>query len=39
MQRAGRHKVPCRGRSSTVLDQVPLARVLMRRHAGADVNR
>jgi hypothetical protein len=39
MQRAGRHKVLGRGRSGVVLYQVLLARVLMRRRAGADVNR
>jgi hypothetical protein len=39
MQRAGTHKVLGRGRSSLLLSQVPLARVLMRRRAGADVGR
>jgi hypothetical protein len=39
MQRAGIHKVPGRGRSGLLLPQVPLARVLLRRRAGADVNR
>ena len=39
MQRAGRHKVLGRGRSVLLLSQVPLARVLTRRRAGADVNR
>jgi hypothetical protein len=39
MQRAGRHKVPGRGRSGLLLSQVLLARVLKRRRAGADVNR
>ena len=39
MQRAVTHKVLGRGRSNDVLDQVPRARVLMRRRAGADVNR
>jgi hypothetical protein len=38
MQRAGTHKVLGRGRSGLVLSQVPLARVLMPRRAGADVN-
>ena len=39
MQRAGRHKVLGRGRSGLLLSQVPLARVLIRRRAGADVSR
>jgi hypothetical protein len=39
MQRAGTHKVLGRGRSEFVLYQVHLARVLMCRRAGADVNR
>jgi hypothetical protein len=39
MQRAGMHKVLGRGRSDLMLCQVPLARVLIRRRAGADVNR
>ena len=39
MQRAGTHKVLGRGRSSLLQSQVPLARVLMGRRAGADVNR
>ena len=39
MQRAGTHKVLGRGRSGILLSQVPLACVLMRRSAGADVNR
>ena len=39
MLRAGTHKVLGRGRSGLVLSQVPLARVLMRWRAGADVNR
>jgi hypothetical protein len=39
MQRAGTHKVLGRGRSGLVLSQILLARVLMRRQAGADVNR
>ncbi len=39
MLRAGTHKMLGRGRSGFVLGQVPLARVLKRRHAGADVNR
>ena len=39
MLRAGIHKVLGRGRSGVVLGQVPLARVLMGRRAGADVNR
>jgi hypothetical protein len=39
MQRAGMHKVLGRGRPAVPPSQVPLARVLMRRRAGADVNR
>ena len=39
MLRAGTHKVLGRGRSGVVLRQVPLARVLIRWRAGADVNR
>ena len=39
MLRAGMYKVLGRGRSNLVPTQVPLARVLMRRRAGADVNR
>ena len=39
MQRAGEHKVLSRGRSSLMLCQVLLARVLKRRRAGADVGR
>jgi hypothetical protein len=39
MQRAGAHKVLGRGRSDLVLPQVPRARVLTGRRAGADVNR
>jgi len=39
MQRAGRHKVLGRGRSSLLLSQVPLARVLTGLRAGADMNR
>jgi hypothetical protein len=39
MQRAGRHKVLGRGRPDRLLSQVLLARVLIRRRAGADVNR
>lgn len=39
MQRAENHKVLGRGRFSVVPTQVPLARVLMRRRGGADVNR
>jgi hypothetical protein len=37
MQRAGTHKVLGRGRSSVLLSQVCLARVLMRRRSGSDV--
>ena len=39
MQRAGTHKVLCRGRVSLVPRSTPRARVLIRRRAGADVNR
>jgi hypothetical protein len=39
MQRAVTHKVLGRGRFNLVLSQVPFARVLMRRRAGADVSR
>jgi hypothetical protein len=39
MQRAGTHKVLGRERSNSVRGQIPLARVLNRRRAGADVNR
>jgi hypothetical protein len=39
MLRAGRHKVLGRGRSGLLQSQVPRARVLMRRRAGADVSR
>ena len=39
MLRAGTHKVPGRGREGAELGQVPRARVLKRRRAGADVNR
>jgi hypothetical protein len=39
MQRAGTHKVLCRGRSNLLLSQVPRARVLVGRRAGADVKR
>ena len=39
MQRSGMHKVLGRGRPDLVLAQVLLARVLMRRCAGADVGR
>jgi hypothetical protein len=39
MLRAVTHKVLGRGRSSLVLTQVLLARVLKRRRAGADVSR
>jgi hypothetical protein len=39
MLRAVTHKVLGRGRLSAVLGYVPLARVLTRRRAGADVNR
>ena len=39
MQRAGGHKVLGRGRSDALPSQVPLARVLPRWCAGADVNR
>ena len=39
MQRAVTHKVLGRGRSGFVLELVNRARVLMRRRAGADVNR
>jgi len=39
MQRAGKHKVLGRGRSDVLLSEVPLARVLERRRAGADVGR
>jgi hypothetical protein len=39
MQRAGRHKVLGRGRSIALQPQVPLARVLTIRRAGADVGR
>jgi hypothetical protein len=39
MQRAGRHKVLGRGRPNVLLDKILRARVLMRRRAGADVNR
>jgi hypothetical protein len=39
MQRAGRHKVLGRGRSSVFLSKVRLARVLTGQPAGADVNR
>ncbi len=39
MLRAGTHKVLGRGRSGVLLAQVLRARVLMRRCAGADVNR
>jgi hypothetical protein len=39
MQRAETHKVLGRGRSDLLRSQVLLARVLMRRRAGADVNR
>jgi hypothetical protein len=39
MLRAGTHKVHSRGRSDVPLVQVLRARVLMRRRAGADVNR
>jgi hypothetical protein len=39
MQRAGTHKVLGRGRSDVLQFQVLLARVLMHRRAGADVNR
>ena len=39
MLRAGTHKVLGRGRSGVVPSQVPHARVLMRRRAGADVSR
>jgi hypothetical protein len=39
MQRAGTHKVLGRGRSGLVLFQILLARVLMRRRTGADMNR
>jgi hypothetical protein len=38
-QRAGMHKVLGRGRSGVLLSQVVRARVLIRRRAGADVNR
>jgi hypothetical protein len=39
MQRSENHKVLGRGRSNLLLSQVPLARMLMRRPAAADVNR
>ena len=39
MQRAGTHKVLVRGRTDVSYSQVPLARVLMRQRAGADVKR
>jgi hypothetical protein len=39
MQRAGTDKVLGRGRSGVLLSQVPRARVLTRRRAGADVDR
>ncbi len=39
MQRAGTHKVLGRGRAGVLLGQVPLARVLKRQRAGADVGR
>jgi hypothetical protein len=39
MQRAETHKVLGRGRSSLLPSQVPLARVLLRQRAGADVSR
>jgi hypothetical protein len=39
MLRAGTHKVLGRGRSGAQQSQVCLARVLMRRCAGADVSR
>jgi hypothetical protein len=39
MQRAGTHKVLGRGRSCLLVSHVLLARVQIRRRAGADVNR
>ena len=39
MQRAGRHKVPGRGRVSPVPWSAPRARVLTGQRADADVNR
>jgi hypothetical protein len=39
MLRAGTHKVLGRGRSKLLPPRVPLARVLMRRRAGADASR
>ena len=39
MLRTGMHKVLGRGRIGAVLGQLPLARVRMRRRAGADVGR